>query len=315
MNPRHLQAFRQIMITGSVTKAAERLNVSQPAISQMIRNLEQYCDFKLFERGGGKLIPTREAEALYGEVDLAFKGLSRVAQSISGIREKNWGTIRFGVFPASVRTITPQIIMEFHALHPQSKFYVSSMRSLSLVEAIASRQLDVAICSIPGERSEVESTFIHSGSAVCIVPSDHRLAGRATIDICDLEGERFISLGVGDKSKQIIDGVFEQAGVSREIVFTCEQADIALSLVAMGAGVAIMGPIPAFNNMANAAIRIIPFTPYTEFRLWMLTPKGTRRSDMVDCFAEFCIEAMKTKLDQLNRMFDKGSRADRRAVP
>src|SRR5476649_2047572 len=78
LNPRQLEAFRKVMVTGSMTIAAEMLKISQPAVSRLIKDFEQTLQVRLFRREGNRLIPGAEARRLFSEVDRFYQGIERV---------------------------------------------------------------------------------------------------------------------------------------------------------------------------------------------------------------------------------------------
>src|SRR3954453_8997780 len=86
INARQVEAFRAVMVTGSMTSAAELLGVSQPAVSRRIRDLELAVAFRLFERRGNQITPTPEAVSLLSEVERAFIGLARIRDGPTTIR-------------------------------------------------------------------------------------------------------------------------------------------------------------------------------------------------------------------------------------
>ena len=80
LNTRQIEAFRAVMLTGSMTIAAEFLRVTQPAVSRLVKDLEKHLKFRLFRRQGNRLIPTHEATILFAEVDRFYVGLDRIAK-------------------------------------------------------------------------------------------------------------------------------------------------------------------------------------------------------------------------------------------
>jgi DNA-binding transcriptional LysR family regulator len=95
INARQVEAFRAVMVTGSMTSAAELLGVSQPAVSRLIRDFELAVTFRLFARRGNQIAPTPEAVSLLSEVERAFVGLARIAEHATAIRSQRSAGARF----------------------------------------------------------------------------------------------------------------------------------------------------------------------------------------------------------------------------
>jgi len=97
---RHIEAFRAVMLAGSVVGAARLLNVTQPGVSRTIGLLELRLGYALFERRGRRLVPTAEAEALYREIEHVYSGIERIAHVAQDIRLQRAGALRVATLPA-----------------------------------------------------------------------------------------------------------------------------------------------------------------------------------------------------------------------
>src|SRR3984957_2975916 len=100
INSRQVEAFRAMMLTGSVTEAAKLMAVTQPAVSRLLRDFQALLKMELFERRGTGLVPTAAATALYTEVERSFVGLERIAAAAEEIRGRRTGTLRIAALPA-----------------------------------------------------------------------------------------------------------------------------------------------------------------------------------------------------------------------
>ncbi|MGF7159831.1 DNA-binding transcriptional LysR family regulator [Rhodoligotrophos appendicifer] len=295
MKIRQLEAFQEVITAGSVTRAAERLGVSQPAVSQLLGQLERGCGFKLFERRGSKIIPTREAEALYTEVQRMFVGVGRIARVAAALRDQSWGSVKIAAFPTVARRIVPEIVQAFAADREDVRFHLESMRSQSLIDAVAAQNVDIGLSVLPGDRPEVESTLLYRMRTVCIVPRKHRLAEAGVVHARDLAGEAFISLGPQDHSRTIIDRVFDELRVPREIRIETGQSETTCSFVAANAGIAIVDPICVYN-IDRPDFAVLRFEPAVQFDVWLIRPRATRSFNLVDSFSHY-LEA--SLLDEL----------------
>ena len=102
MHFRQLEAFRETMRAGSVTKAAKNMNISQPSVSRLISDLEINAGFSLFHRMGRGLSPTPEAHRFYKSVEGMFLGIDRLNELAQTIRSTSGGTVSIGVIPLSL---------------------------------------------------------------------------------------------------------------------------------------------------------------------------------------------------------------------
>ncbi len=306
MKVRQLEAFQAVVTSGSVTRAAARMNVSQSAVSQLLGHLERTCGFKLFDRRGGKILLTREAEALYSEVQRMFINVDRIARVAVAIREQSWGSLRIAAFPAMSRCIVPQIILDFQKDHSETRFHTQSMRSRSVIDAVAAQHIDIGISSMPGDRPEVESTLITTMEAVCLLPASHRLIERPTIHARDLAGENFISLGLQDGSKTIVDRVFDQLNIHRSILIECGQSETIYSFVAENAGISVVDPLCVYNQgrTGDPRIQIRSFSPKVDFGIWLIRAKSSTEYGLIDSFEKRLKTTIFQKLTALNEQLN-----------
>src|ERR1700756_2383858 len=100
INSRHVEAFRAMMLTGSVTDAAKLMAVTQPAVSRLLRDLQALLKMELFERRGSGLVPTAAPTPLYVGVEPSFAGPARTAAAAEEIRGRRIGTLRIAALPA-----------------------------------------------------------------------------------------------------------------------------------------------------------------------------------------------------------------------
>lgn len=304
MNVRQLESFQAVMNTGSLTAAAGVLGVSQPAISQLIAQLERSCGFLLFTRAGTRMRPTREAEVLFAEVQRMFIGVGRVANVAKALRDQTWGALSVASFPVLTRRVLPSIVTQFCLERPDVKFSIESMRSRSLIDAVATQQVDLGFSVLPGDRPEVESTHVCTLRAVCIIPNGHRLARRKLVRAKDLDKEPFVALGPQDHSRFMIDKIFEEADVERLIQIEVGQSETACAFVANGVGVAVVDPISVYNNL-GAQFSVCAFEPRMEFALWLIRSKNARPFALIETFSAYaCEQILKLKdeaIDTLHR--------------
>src|SRR6266700_5404265 len=113
INSRQVEAFRAMMLTGSVTESAKLMAVTQPAVSRLLRDFRVLLKMELFERRGSGLVPTASATALYMEVERSFVGLDRIATAAEEIRGRRTGTLRIAALPALSNGYLPRLAGRF----------------------------------------------------------------------------------------------------------------------------------------------------------------------------------------------------------
>jgi DNA-binding transcriptional LysR family regulator len=260
ISSRQIEAFRMVMLTGSITGASEALFVTQPAISRLVQSLESATGLTLFDRRGNHVIPTAEATALLAEVERSFVGLSRIGTFAQALRAQTAGSLRIAGMPALAGSILTRFAARFSIERPNVHISISGIPSHLVTEAVTSGQADFGYADGPLDRMGLATEAI-SVAAVAIMPRDHRLAQNDTVTAADLAGERFVGIGRGTLFRSRIDTAL--AGVPRTISLETPLSHIACLLVAEGGGISLVDPYSAAEFLDKGIIAK-PFTPYVD---------------------------------------------------
>ena len=240
---RQIEAFRAVMISGTVTQAANMLFVSQPAVSRILGDLEREVGFKLFTRANRQLIPTDEARALYDEVERAFIGLQQIDQAATSIRDYRGGHFRLITIPVLASTIMADLIARFVERYPEILVSLEVRPSQRVFEWLVSQQCDMGLTSTPTDNVNVATRPIATASAVCVLPERHPLTAKKTIRPKDLAGLPFVSFKSDAPFRHRVDEAFKVAGVSRDLRLETRTSEAVCGLVASGLGVSVIGPV------------------------------------------------------------------------
>jgi DNA-binding transcriptional LysR family regulator len=283
MNLRQLEALRAVIDCGGVTRAAETLRVSQPAVSKLISLLARDCGFELFRRNGNRLIPTPEALTLYREVERMFVSVEHISRLAAGIREQRSGHLSIAAFPALATRPLPRFITRFLRNRGEVQITISARSGRTLAEWVAANQVDLGIGLLLLEHPGIKYLSAGSVEGVCVLPPRHPLARRKVIHAGDLADLPFISLGSEDRSRFRVDQAFEAARVRRRIAIEAQQSEAACTFASEGAGIAIVEPFSA-SEFERERLAVRAFRPRILFDLWLMTPAQRPRSLLVEEF-------------------------------
>lgn len=274
LNPRQIEAFRQVMLRGSVTGAALALHVSQPAVSRLVRDLEHRSGVKLFERQGNHLSPTPEAHLLLAEVERYAYGIQAVSDFAEELRNRRRGMLRIVSMPALAVGFLPRFVASFIKGRQLGHVYVHGMPSHLVIEAIAGGQADIGVSAMLLDRPGLNFEPLDS-AAVLAVPERHRLARRAAVGPKDLAGEEFVQLAEPTIFTARIETIL--ADVLRKTVVSTPLSGIACSFVAEGTGVALVDPFSA-SEYEGRGVVAVPFEPRIDVRMMIVTSAHRRLS-------------------------------------
>jgi DNA-binding transcriptional LysR family regulator len=284
MNFRQCEVFRVVIEAGTVTAAANRLHVSQPAVSKILAQLEQDLGFRAFVRERRRLIPTPEAQALYHEIRRAFISLdylTRFARDLKGLRQ---GHLVLAAIHAASSGWLPGMIAGFLREHPGLSISLQTLDSPRVAQAITTGHADLGIAQFEVPMEHVHRERLMSVEAVCVMPPGHKLAERRIIRPADLHGQDFIALATVNRFRKRLDTLLEAQGVAPRIQVDTTLASTACGLVMEGVGIAILDRLGAEDNL-HRQIVIRPFRPKIAEDLILLSPASRPASTVAEKFA------------------------------
>src|SRR4051812_32427113 len=213
INSRQVEAFRAMMLTGSVTDAAKLMAVTQPAVSRLLRDIQALLKMELFERRGSGLVPTAAATALYMEVERSFVGLDRITAAAEEIRGRRIGSLRIAALPALSNGYLPRLAGHFLKQRPNLNLAFFGVISPIVIDWVLNNQCDIGFAEIPIAHSGLPSLRLPALPRVAVLPTGHRLAEKQVLEPRDFEGETFISLSAGSGSRHLVDQAFQRDDV------------------------------------------------------------------------------------------------------
>jgi DNA-binding transcriptional LysR family regulator len=236
-----LRQFAVVAREQHVTRAAERLGVSQSTLSRNIARLEADLGVPLFLRTGRAVVLTRAGSALLPYAERA------VAEVAAGLAElgKDAGTVAFAFLHSLGARAVPVLLRDFRAGHPRVRFTLVQDGDEAMLAKLRSGVVDLCLTSpVPAEPGIAARPLAEQRLAL-VVPAGHRLAGRRRIRLAEAADEEFVGLERGYGLRRITDDWCRQAGFTPRLAFEGEEIDTVLGLVAAGLGVALLPAEPA----------------------------------------------------------------------
>jgi DNA-binding transcriptional LysR family regulator len=285
LNLRQIEAFRAVMLTGSVVGAARLMSVTQPGVSRTIGLMELRIGYPLFERRGRRLVPTPEAEALYREIEQLYGSIERISQVAQDIRFQRAGALRVATLPALAQWLVPRAIARFLATRPNVTVFVQSLPSRQIAELVSTRQFDVGIVELPLSRPAIEIEPLEPVASMAVLPAGHRLASKKLISLKDLDGERMVMLSQHSFLRYQMDEAFSKLGVAPNVVLETPSSSIACALVAAGAGITLVSRLTA-APFAGPDLVVRPVKEAIASRQALIFPQVGTRLLLADAFAK-----------------------------
>ena len=297
MELRHLRYFLAVAEELNFSRAALRLHIAQPPLSQQIRQLEDELGLLLFERGSRPLRLTEagrffqtEAVALLAKLDEAIVGTRRIARG-------DVGWIGIGYVGSAMALLLPQVLRRFHAEHPGVEVLLFEMLNFDQAEALIDRRIHVGFARVSLNHEELVEETLYEEPMVVALPVDHPMAGRESIAIIELKDEPIVLYG-GRSIRNVIgsDVILQQfraGGMEPKVAVEAQHADSALGLVAAGMGVTITAG--GFRHTPRFGVRFVPVTAPGPSIPMRVTYRAQERSPAVAAF-------LKIVRDQASRL-------------
>lgn len=288
MNLRHFECFRTVMVSGTMTRAAEILGLAQPTVSQLIAALEREIGFPLFIRRKGRLQPTIEADYLYDQVSRMMDGYERTLDTVKQIRNRSLGSLVVATYPGLAFHILPHIVSEFLAERPDVRIRIISKSSQRVRDLIPSQQFDVAVTELPIDHAAINIEPMKF-ECVCLLSADHPLAEYEVITPKLLDGVPFVALDREHLTWHSLSRAFQDAGAEWNLIAETQFFDTCCCLASLGVGVTLTDPFNAeYYQKSGAVIR--KFRPKIMLEIGILCPQERPRSSLAEDFIELIKE-------------------------
>ena len=253
-----LRYFVAVAETVSFSEAAERLHVSQPALSYQIKHLETELGCRLFDRTS-----RRVALSLDGRVflPLARAVLSKADEALRVMRERlgvATGEVTFGSISSVAAHFVPNILAGFSKNYPGIRVHLKEDVTVSLERGVLDGTVDFAIVSQPSNPAVLEVTHLLDEELLLAVPERHRLSQRSAVRLRELEKEEFITLGMNFSLAAQVAELCHHAGFEPQVAYQVGSLESMLSFTGNGLGICII-PRLALRGLQHLGVSFIPF--------------------------------------------------------
>jgi DNA-binding transcriptional LysR family regulator len=272
-----IRHFIAVAETGGFTKGAQRIAISQPAISASIAKLEAELDVKLLDRRRSPVVPTAAGARLLEAGKNILQTCNAVKAELKTITTPN--RLRIGVLQSLSNGYVSKLLSSFRRANVAIEVVDGSCEQL--VEFLAEQELDTVLTIVGGNDLKFASRVLFEEPYLLAVPKDHRFARRQSVKLADLDGEPFIVRTRCDFYQDVTD-LLVARGIKTRVVYQTDQDDRALALVAAGIGLAL---VPAHFEMST--VKQVPVSDLGVSRaIGLLWSREREHADLKD-FVEF----------------------------
>lgn len=288
MEWQQLEYFRVVGRLQHVTRAAEELGMTQPALSRAIARLERELGVALLHRAGRSIRLTRYGEVFLRRVERALDELAEARRELSDMTDASAGIVALGFLRTLGVEYVPALIRRFTAAHPDVRFSFSENNGPSLALQLQRGEIDLALTRTPLEYSGLEGSVIARQELLLVVPLAHRLAERRAIKLREVANEPFVAFKPGHAIRTLTDELCAKAGFTPRITFEADESSSLRGFAAAGLGVAIL-PVGTGPTNGLALLRISE--PEARRDIVLAWAKDRYMSAAVRLFRSFVLDA------------------------
>ncbi len=291
LQQRQVEAFYTVVEVGTVSAAASFMNLTQPAVSHLIRALEDSIGFKLFELQGRKLELNAEGRLFFEEVKRSLGVLASLSDRADAIRQNRASRVRIAGVPAYVDGMLADALGAF--LTENRGFFISleSAPMAQIVEEVENGNLDLGIIGLPSRHPLLRVHHSLDSDAVLILQKGHPLAAQDPVPLDCLNGEDFISIGHGSPFRYEIDLAFLEPEVKLNVVAEVRTQRAIARMVRSGAGIALVDRNLAQEQQGEGLV-VRDITPAVSWKICLITNRQRPRSKALDGLIAFLKEFM-----------------------
>ncbi|HEX9436901.1 MAG TPA: LysR family transcriptional regulator [Candidatus Limnocylindria bacterium] len=249
-----MQTFLEIARTGSVTRAAHALGLSQPALTERLRGLERELGTDLFVRGKRGMRLTDAGRALLPHAERALGAIDAGRRAVDQMRRGEVGRLAVGAAPAVSTYALPSALRRFQQAHPHVHLSVRTGHSEEILELVLREEVEVGLVR-EIRHPDTEVTPLYEDELVLVVEPSHPFAARGRIRISELAREHLVTFDRASSYNELTQALFREAGVSPRGVIELDNVEGAKRCVTKGLGVALLPRQAVRAELASRKLR------------------------------------------------------------
>ncbi|AZK45092.1 LysR substrate-binding domain-containing protein [Paenibacillus lentus] len=257
MELRQLEYFMAVCHELHFTRAAEKLGIAQPSLSQQIRLLEHEIGTPLFDRIGKKTVITEAGKTLLHHSYNVFHELSQARAAISEIQGLKRGSLKIGALLTVVNYLLPPTVIGFHRSYPNVELSVLGLRTGDIYNGLLQNELDLGIVYLPMEHDDLETIPLYKENLALALPADHPLAQESFVTLDILKETPSVLLPSTYFLRQLINEQCRALAFTPQPIMEMTTMESIINMVAQGLGVTIL-PKGYLDYISHPHIQIIP---------------------------------------------------------
>jgi DNA-binding transcriptional LysR family regulator len=278
---RKLRLLHELDRRGTIAATAEAMYLTPSAVSQQLAGLARDIGVPLLERRGRTVVLTGQARVLLSYAEGMRELAERTRAALDGWEDGTVGHVRVGALATGITTLAAPAIARLRQERPSLIVRVSEQEPVEALELLDGGEVEIAVTvDYPGAPSRQDARYrridLIDDVMDAVVPADHPLAGRRSVELAELAGETWVGAAASDACGHIVTGICAASGFAPDVRYYCREWDAVAALVAAGAGVALIPRSAQPLRPRGLAVLPVAGTPATRL-LFALVRAGSEQ--------------------------------------
>ena len=294
MRLRQIEVFHAIYTTGSISAAARKLHVTQPAVSKVLHHTQAQLGLTLFELVRGRLVATEQAHALYREVGEIHERLAALDKAVGNLRQLAGGLLRVACVPSLGQHVLPAAVSALRRQHPGLSVDVQTVHHDQVLRRLLERDCELALVYTPSPQPRLCSLPLARGELMVLARSGEFAPGQV-LELEQLQGRPMVGLTSSGPLGELFEAALEQAGIVLQTAITSQTYAIGAALTAQGEGPCVVDEFTA-RGLHGSQLQAHPLQPALRFDVCCVhledRPLSAAAQRFLECFSQ-AIDALR----------------------
>ncbi len=282
-----LRGFVETAREKSFTRAAEKLFLTQPAVSLQVKALEDELGEDLFERRGKQILLTEAGRLLLPRAEAILEMADQIRQDMADIGQLHTGRLSIGTSDTNCAYVLPPAVKAFRQAHPGVEIRLTDRMSPEVVRLVMEGAVDFGLATLPVTEPRVRTRPLFIREDVAISSATHRLASEKTVDLQALGGCAMLMLERGSTSRGLMDRMFAAEGLQPHVIMELGSIEVIKRFVEIGLGIAVVPEVSVRDELRSGRLTGIRVAGLPVRQVGMVRRDGGRLSRAAAAFMRF----------------------------
>ncbi|MCX2698263.1 LysR family transcriptional regulator [Ochrobactrum chromiisoli] len=296
---RQIEVIRAIMVTGTIAGAAKLLNVSAPGLSRLMKYSEDSLGVRLFDRRGGRYVPTPQARNIFDLLDTVHRKIEDLQSAVTDLSKGKAQELCVASVPSIANVMIPRTVAKLRERYPDIHLDLDILKIEEAVDYLLLGRGEIVAISSRFDHPLIHFEPLTTGRLLCIVPEHSPLASRSKITPLEMSQYPLIGINPKDPYGAIMAAMFTNAGLDYKMNIKARFGSTVCSLVAAGLGIAIIDEFTVAHAVVRG-LKSIPIDAENNFNTYI----AYRNDIPLSVYADHFVQLLRTEMNAVSSFAD-----------